>query len=108
MLLDEYGQPWDVAWEITQAVTAYTNHTLLPEALEKWPVSFLAYVLPRHLFIIYDINTRFLKQVVTTWPGDLDRMRRMSLIEEGSQKLVRMAHLAVVRSHSGNGFADLQ
>jgi starch phosphorylase len=107
MLLDEHGLPWDTAWEITQAVTAYTNHTLLPEALEKWPVSLLEYVLPRHLSIIYDINARFLKQVVTTWPGDLDRMRRMSLIEEGPQKHVHMAHLAVVGSHSVNGVAAL-
>src|SRR5499426_531381 len=107
MLLDEHGLPWETAWEITQAVTAYTNHTLLPEALEKWPVSLLEYVLPRHLSIIYDINARFLKQVVTTWPGDLDRMRRMSLIEEGPQKHVRMAHLAVVGSHAVNGVAAL-
>src|SRR5215471_4328480 len=107
ILLDEHSMPWDTAWEITQAVTAYTNHTLLPEALEKWPVSLLEYVLPRHLSIIYDINARFLKQVITTWPGDLDRMRRMSLIEEGPQKHVRMAHLAVVGSHSVNGVAAL-
>ena len=107
MLLDEHGMPWDAAWEITQAATAYTNHTLLPEALEKWPVSLLEYVLPRHLSIIYDINARFLKQVVTTWPGDLDRMRRLSLIEEGPQKHVRMAHLAVVGSHAVNGVAAL-
>lgn len=107
ILLDEHALPWDAAWNITQAVMAYTNHTLLPEALEKWPVALLEYVLPRHLQIIYDINDRFLKRVVTTWPGDLDRMRRLSLIEEGPQKHVRMAHLAVVGSHAVNGVAAL-
>ena len=107
ILLDEHALPWDAAWELTQAVMAYTNHTLLPEALEKWPVALLEYVLPRHLQIIYDINDRFLKRVITTWPGDLDRMRRMSLIEEGPQKQVRMAHLAVVGSHAVNGVAAL-
>ena len=107
MLLDEHGLPWETAWELTQAVTAYTNHTLLPEALEKWPVALLESVLPRHLQIIYDINNRFLKHLATMWPGDLDRMRRMSLIEEGPQKHVRMAHLAVVGSHAINGVAAL-
>src|SRR5712692_7298060 len=107
MLLDEHGLPWDTAWELTQAVTAYTNHTLLPEALEKWPVALLESVLPRHSQIIYDINNRFLKRVATMWPGDLDRMRRMSLIEEGPPKHVRMAHLAVVGSHAVNGVAAL-
>jgi starch phosphorylase len=107
MLLDEHRLPWETAWELTQAVMAYTNHTLLPEALEKWPVALLEYVLPRHLQIIYDINTRFLQHAATTWPGDLERLRRMSLIEEGSQKQVRMAHLAVVGSHAVNGVAVL-
>ena len=85
----------------------YTNHTLLPEAMEKWPVSLLEYVLPRHMQIIYDINYRFLHQVTTVWPGDLARLQRMSLIEEGEQKQVRMAHLAMVGSHSVNGVAAL-
>jgi len=107
LLLDEHGLPWDTAWELTQAVMAYTNHTLLPEALEKWPVALLEYVLPRHLQIIYDINAQFLKHVATVWPGDFDRMRRLSLIEEDTQKHVRMAHLAVVGSHSVNGVAAL-
>src|SRR5262245_15282882 len=107
LLLDEHGLPWDAAWDLTQAVMAYTNHTLLPEALEKWPVGLLESVLPRHLQIIYDINAQFLKHVVTAWPGDFDRMRRLSLIEEGPQKYVRMAHLAVVGSHSVNGVAAL-
>lgn len=107
LLLDEHGLPWEAAWELTQGVMAYTNHTLLPEALEKWPVALLEYVLPRHLQIIYDINARFLKHVTTVWPGDLERIRRTSLIEEGPQKHVRMAHLAVVGSHAVNGVAAL-
>jgi starch phosphorylase len=107
VLIDEQHLPWDKAWDITQTTLGYTNHTLLPEALEKWPVSLLEYVLPRHMQIIYAINHRFLQQVVTTWPGDLDRMQRMSLIEEGTPKQVRMAHLAVVGSHAVNGVAAL-
>ena len=107
LLLDEHGLPWERAWELTQAVMAYTNHTLLPEALEKWPVALLEYVLPRHLQIIYDINARFLKHVTTVWPGDLERMRRTSLIEEGTPKHIRMAHLAVVGSHAVNGVAAI-
>jgi starch phosphorylase len=107
LLLDEHRLPWETAWELTQAVMAYTNHTLLPEALEKWPVALLEYVLPRHLQIIYDINARFLQHAAMTWPGDLERLRRLSLIEEGSQKQVRMAHLAVVGSHAVNGVAAL-
>jgi len=107
LLLDEHGLPWETAWDLTQAVTAYTNHTLLPEALETWPVGLLEYVLPRHLQIIYDINARFLHQVAQAAPGDIDRLRRMSLIEEGPQKQVRMAHLAVVGSHTVNGVAAL-
>src|SRR5436309_1627007 len=107
LLLDEHRLPWETAWELTQAVMAYTNHTLLPEALEKWPVALLEYVLPRHLHIIYDINARFLQHAATTWPGDFERLRRLSLIEEGPQKQVRMAHLAVVGSHAINGVAAL-
>jgi starch phosphorylase len=107
VLLDEYEVPWNAAWEITQATLGYTNHTLLPEAMEKWPVALFEYVLPRHLQIIYDINHRFLQQVAAAWPGDLERLRRMSLIEEGEQKQVRMAHLAIVGSHSVNGVAAL-
>ena len=106
-LLDEHELPWDTAWEITQATLAYTNHTLLPEALEKWPVSLFEYVLPRHLQIIYDINERFLRQVATVWPHDLERLRRMSIIEEGNSKRVRMAHLAIVGSHAVNGVSEL-
>jgi starch phosphorylase len=106
-LIDEQELPWKSAWEITQATMGYTNHTLLPEAMEKWPVSLLEYVLPRHMQIIYDINHRFLQHVSTVWPGDLARLQRMSLIEEGDQKQVRMAHLAIVGSHSVNGVAAL-
>jgi glycogen phosphorylase len=107
MLVDEYEVPWNIAWEITQATCGYTNHTLLPEAMEKWPVSLMEYVLPRHIQIIYDINHEFLQRVAATWPGDLERMRRMSLIEEGEQQQVHMAHLAIVGSHAVNGVAAL-
>jgi glycogen phosphorylase len=107
LLLDEHHVPWQAAWEITQATMGYTNHTLLPEAMEKWPVSLLEYVLPRHMQIIYDINHQFLQQVAAVWPADLARLQRMSLIEEGEQKQVRMAHLAMVGSHSVNGVAAL-
>ncbi|MDP9152016.1 MAG: glycogen/starch/alpha-glucan phosphorylase [Myxococcota bacterium] len=107
VLVDQEGLDWDLAWDITQRSTAYTNHTLLPEALEKWPVSMLHRVLPRHLLIIYEINHRFLRQVSTRWPADPSRMSRMSIIEEGSVQQVRMAHLAVIGSHSVNGVAQL-
>ena len=107
LLLDDHHVPWQTAWEITQATMGYTNHTLLPEAMEKWPISLLEYVLPRHMQIIYDINHQFLQQVTAVWPGDLARLQRMSLIEEGEQKQVRMAHLAMVGSHSVNGVAAL-
>jgi starch phosphorylase len=106
-LIDERNLPWDTAWQITQASTGYTNHTLLPEALEKWPVSLLEHVLPRHLQIICDINSRFLKQVASVWPDDRECLRRMSIIEEGRAKQVRMAHLAIVGSHSINGVSAL-
>jgi len=107
ILLDEHEVPWHAAWDITQATLGYTNHTLLPEAMEKWPVSLLEYVLPRHMQIIYDLNHQFLQHVSSVWPGDLVRLQRMSLIEEGEQKQVRMAHLAMVGSHSVNGVAAL-
>jgi len=105
VLIDENDLPWERAWEITTACCAYTNHTLMPEALEQWPVSLLERVLPRHLQIIYEINRRFLDQVSLHWPGDSDRTRRMSLFAEGDAKQVRMAHLAIVGSHSINGVA---
>ncbi|MCW3098668.1 MAG: glgP [Chthonomonadaceae bacterium] len=107
ILVDENDLPWETAWEITQATMGYTNHTLMPEALETWPVSLLENVLPRHLQILYEINRLFLEQVAATWPGDSERRRRMSLIDEGGQKSARMAHLAIVGSHSVNGVSAL-
>jgi glycogen phosphorylase len=107
LLVDEEALEWERAWEITQASCAYTNHTLLPEALEKWPVSLIQRVLPRHLQIIYEINRRFLDTVKGRWPRDSARLARMSLIEEGGEQQVRMAHLAIVGSHSVNGVAAL-
>ncbi len=107
LLVDVEGLDWDKAWAITQGVFGYTNHTLMPEALEKWSVELFGRVLPRHLEIVYDINFKFLQQVVAKYPGDVDRMRRMSIIEEGRDKWVRMAHLAVVGSHSVNGVSAL-
>lgn len=107
VLVDDKRVPWDDAWAITQQATAYTNHTILPEALEKWPVEFFERLLPRHLQIIYEINQRHLRAVQIRWPFDNDRLGRMSLIEEGSEKQVRMAYLAVVGSHSVNGVAEL-
>jgi starch phosphorylase len=107
LLLDEYGMSWDEAWGITSRTMAYTNHTLLPEALEKWPVATLRRLLPRILDIIYEINARFLAEVSNRWPGDNERIRRMSLIEEGDNPQVRMAYLAIVASYSVNGVAEL-
>jgi len=107
MLVDEHQVPWEEAWRISCGTFAYTNHTLLAEALEKWPVELLARVLPRHLQIIYEINRRFLEQVAQKWPADNQRLRRLSLIEENSPKQVRMAHLAIVGSHTVNGVAAL-
>jgi starch phosphorylase len=107
VLVDQEGLDWEPAWDISQRCLAYTNHTLLPEALEKWSVPMFERVLPRHLMIIYEINRRFLRQVITHWPGHSARMQRMSLIEEGPTKYVRMSHLAVVGSHSVNGVARI-
>jgi starch phosphorylase len=107
VLVDERGLGWDEAWEMTQASIGYTNHTLLAEALEKWPVSLFERVLPRHLKIIYDLNHRFLRQVQIRYPFDHGKQARLSLIEEGAEKQVRMAHLAVLGSHSVNGVAEL-
>jgi len=105
VFVDEERLDWDVAWDLTRRSVAYTNHTLMPEALEKWPVSMLGRVLPRHLGIIHEINHRFMRQVRTHWPDDPARMTRMSLIEEGPVPQVRMAHLATLGSHSINGVA---
>lgn len=98
---------WDTAWDITVRTFAYTNHTVLPEALEKWPVWLLGKILPNHLEIIYRINEKFLADVKARFPGDLQQVKRMSLIEEGQEKKVRMAHLAIVGSHAVNGVSRL-
>jgi starch phosphorylase len=107
MLLDLEGLTWEKAWSICVKTFAYTNHTLMAEALEKWTVELLGRVLPRHLEIIYEINRRFLEAVNQKYPGDVNRLRNMSIIEEGPPKMVRMAHLAIVGSHSVNGVAEL-
>ncbi len=107
VLIDEHALPWEEAWRITVAVCAYTNHTLMPEALERWSLALLEHVLPRHTQIILEINRRFLDEVAARWPGDGDRRRRMSLIEEGADKMVRMAHLAIVGGHAINGVAAM-
>jgi starch phosphorylase len=107
LLVDEYLLPWDRAWEMTRNMFAYTNHTLLPEALEKWPVSLFGSVLPRHLEIIYEINRCFLGYVRERFPGDEAMVQRLSLIDESGERYVRMAHLACVGSYAINGVADL-
>lgn len=107
ILLDEKYMGWDEAWSITQKTMAYTNHTLLPEALEKWPVRLFEKLLPRLLEIIYEINAQFLHEVAMRWPGDVKRQRRMSIIEENDEKMIRMAYLAIVGSFSVNGVAEL-
>jgi starch phosphorylase len=91
ILVDEEGVSWDAAWGITEETFGYTNHTLMPEALERWPAPLFERLLPRHLQIIYEINSRFLRKVATRWPGDADRLRRMSIVEESTPKQVRMA-----------------
>ncbi len=107
LLLDVAQLPWRDAWDLTVRTLAYTNHTLLPEALERWPVELFEVLIPRHLEIIYEINRRFLDDVRRDYPGDEARVQRMSLIEEGPVRKVRMAHLAVVGSHSTNGVAAI-
>lgn len=106
-LVDEKRLAWDEAWAITRKTMAYTNHTLLPEALERWPVTLFERLLPRLLEIIYEINARFLREVAQKWPGDTARQQRMSIIEEGDSRQVRMAYLAIVGSFSVNGVAAL-
>ena len=105
--MDEEGLGWDTAWDICVRTFAYTNHTVLPEALETWPTGLLGKVLPRHLEIIYEINRRFLKEVKRRYPGNLEILSRLSLIQEEPDRRVRMAHLAIVGSHSVNGVAAL-
>ncbi|MDD1629951.1 MAG: glycogen/starch/alpha-glucan phosphorylase [Methylococcaceae bacterium] len=107
LLIDIQGLTWDEAWAITENTMAYTNHTLLPEALEKWPVKLMQRLLPRVMDIIFEINARFIIEASMHWPGDSDRLRRMSIIEEGDEQQVRMAHLAIVGSFSVNGVAQL-
>lgn len=107
LLVDDHQLEWDIAWQVTRQTFAYTNHTLLPEALEKWPVQLFGRLLPRHLEIIYEINRRFLDEVRARFPGDEARVARMSLIDESGGRSVRMAHLATVGSHRVNGVARL-
>jgi glycogen phosphorylase len=107
ILLDDVGLGWDVAWDLTRRTLAYTNHTLMPEALETWPVSLFELMVPRLLEIVYEINRRFLDDVNARFPGDLDRVRRVSLITDGPEKRVRMANLAIVGTHSTNGVAEI-
>jgi len=107
LLVDKYQLDWDKAWQITQKTFAFTNHTLLPEALERWSVGLFGRLLPRHLEIIFEINQRFLNQIRAKYPGDEARVQRMSLIGEGPEKQVRMAHLAIIGSHAVNGVAKL-
>ncbi|MDY6927193.1 MAG: glycogen/starch/alpha-glucan phosphorylase [Pseudomonadota bacterium] len=107
ILVDRAELDWDQAWGICTKVFAYTNHTLLPEALEKWPARMLEKILPRHLEIIYEINHRFMKEVDKKWPGDNAVKARLSIIEEGNEKMVRMGHLSVIGSFAVNGVAEL-
>ncbi|MGH9323123.1 MAG: glycogen/starch/alpha-glucan phosphorylase, partial [Vicinamibacteria bacterium] len=107
LLVDEHDLDWDPAWEITRASFGYTNHTLMPEALEKWQVSLFGRLLPRHLEIVYEINRRFLEEIRSRFPEDGARMERLSLIDESGGRSVRMAHLATVGSHAVNGVARL-
>jgi starch phosphorylase len=107
VLVDHHAMPWDKAWEITVATFGYTNHTLLPEALETWPIAVFERVLPRHMQIVYAINHHFLTHVRHLYPGDLELQRRVSLIDENEPRSIRMAHLAIVGSHKVNGVAAL-
>ncbi|XP_057677409.1 glycogen phosphorylase, muscle form [Corythoichthys intestinalis] len=107
VLVDEEKLSWDQAWDVCVRTCAYTNHTVLPEALERWPVDLFAHLLPRHLEIIYEINRRHLENVAAKFPGDVDRLSRMSLVEEGGQKRINMAHLCIVGSHAVNGVAQI-
>ena len=107
LFVDEHALDWEQAWSIARRTFAYTNHTLLPEALERWPLEVFGRVLPRHLEIIYDINARFLQEVRMRFLGDDDRITRMSMIDESGERYVRMANLACVGSHAINGVAEL-
>lgn len=107
LLIDEHNFEWDLAWDMTRQMVAYTNHTLLPEALERWSLDIFGRILPRHMEIVYEINRRFLEEVSAKFPGDQARLSRMSIIDESDGKYVRMAHLACVGSHAINGVAEL-
>ena len=107
LLVDEHVMPWEQAWAVTTRTFGYTNHTLLPEALERWPLAVFAKVLPRHLEIIYEVNARFLDDVRIRFLGDQERLARMSIIDETGERYVRMANLACVGSHAINGVAAL-
>ncbi len=107
LLMDEHGYGWDQAWHITTKTLSYTNHTLLPEALEKWPLPLFGHLLPRHLEIIFEINRRFLEEVKERWPNDEARIERMSIIEETGHKFIRMANLACIGTHAINGVASI-
>ena len=107
ILLDHERLEWDAAWDVTVRTFAYTNHTLMPEALETWPVTLLGALLPRHLEIIYEVNARFLRDVSSRFVGDVDRLRRMSIVQEGEPKRIRMAYLSLLGSHSINGVSSL-
>lgn len=107
VLMDIHGLDWDTAWEITEKTMGYTNHTLLPEALERWSITLLEKVVPRHMAIIYDINDRFMKKVSQKYNGNVGKLQRMSIIEEGDSKKVRMGNLAIIGSHSINGVAAI-
>ena len=107
ILIDHEGLDWDKAWDLTRRSTGYTNHTILQEALEKWPVPMMERLLPRHLQIIYEINGRFLQEISSLYPGDIKKLQRMSLIDENGERYVRMANLCVVGTSSVNGVAEL-
>jgi starch phosphorylase len=107
LFIDQYNLPWESAWETTRATVAYTNHTLMPEALERWPVELLRRVVPRHLEIIYEINRRFLAEAAPLWSDDPDQAHRLTIVEDGPVPQVRMVHLAIVGSHSINGVSKL-
>lgn len=107
ILIDKEGLSWDLAWQITVQTFAYTNHTVMPEALEKWPVSLFERLLPRHLQIIYEINYRWLKEISNCYPGDNNMIQKLSLIEEGPERRIKMAYLSIVGSHYINGVSEL-
>ncbi len=107
LLVDEHELTWETAWDVTSQTFNYTNHTLLPEALQRWPLPLFASLLPRHIEIIYEINSRFLEAVREPFPGDDAKVTRMSIIDESGEKFVRMAHLACVGSKHINGVAEL-